>query len=90
MNFDFPPEPAVHRFDDYILKKGENVNDKVQKNLFVKLDVSKTSCFVGEPITASYKLYTRLRSETNITSAPSFNGFSVSELELNNNNSADN
>ena len=88
MNFDFPPEPSVHRFDDYILKKGENINDKVQKNLFVKLDVSKTSCFVGEPIIASYKLYTRLRSETNITSAPSFNGFSVSELELNNNNSA--
>jgi len=88
MNFDFPPEPAVHKFDDYILKKGENVNDKVRKNLFIKLDVSKTSCFVGEPIIASYKLYTRLRSETNITSAPSFNGFSVSELELNSNNSA--
>ncbi|MEP6949136.1 MAG: BatD family protein [Ginsengibacter sp.] len=88
MNLDFPPEPAVHRFDDYILKKGENINDKVQKNLFVKLDVSKTSCFVGEPIIASYKLYTRLRSESNVTSAPSFNGFSVSELELNNHNSA--
>ena len=60
----------------------------MQKNLFIKLDVNKTSCYVGEPIIASYKLYTRLRSETNITSAPSFNGFSVSELELNNNNSA--
>jgi hypothetical protein len=88
MNFDFPDAPSVHKFDDYILKKGENVNDKVQKNLFVKLDVSKTSCFVGEPIIASYKLYTRLRSESNVTSAPSFNGFSVSELELNNRNSA--
>src|SRR5450432_2233051 len=37
MNFDLTPEPSVHRFDDYILKKGENINDKVQKNLFVKL-----------------------------------------------------
>ena len=88
MNFDFPVEPPVHRFDDYILKKGENINDKVQKNLFLKLDVSKTNCFVGEPVIASYKLYTRLRSETNVTSAPSFNGFSVSELELNDHNSA--
>ena len=88
MNFDFPTEPATHRFDDYILKDGENVNDKVAKNLFIKLDVSKTSCFVGEPITASYKLYTRLRSESTVTNAPSFNGFSVSEIELNNNNSA--
>ncbi|MEO8861971.1 MAG: BatD family protein, partial [Ginsengibacter sp.] len=65
-----------------------NVNDKVKKNLFVKLDVSKTSCFVGEPIIASYKLYTRLRSESTITDAPSFNGFSVSDLDLNQNNSA--
>ncbi len=88
MTFDFPREPRTHRFDDYILKKGENVNDKVEKNLFVKLDVSKTSCFVGEPITAAYKLYTRLRSESTVTSAPSFNGFSVSELELNNNSSS--
>ncbi len=88
MNLDFPTEPSRRRFDDYILKKGENINDKVEKNLFVKLDVSKTSCFVGEPITAAYKLYTRLRSESTVTSAPSFNGFSVSELELNNNNSS--
>ena len=88
LNFDFPTAPATHQFDDYILKKGENVNDKVKRNLFIKLDVSKTSCYVGEPIVASYKLYTRLRSESTITDAPSFNGFSVSEMELNNNNSA--
>ena len=87
MNFDFPAEPTVHRFDDYILKPGENVNDKVQKNLFMKLDVSKPTCYVGQPIVASYKLYTRLRSESVVTSAPSFNGFSVSDIELANNNS---
>ena len=87
MTFDFPVEPSIHRFDDYILKKGENVNDKVKKNLFIKLDVSKTNCYTGEPLVASYKLYTRLRSESVVTNAPSFNGFSVSELELNNNNS---
>ena len=81
LNFDFPTEPTTHRFDDYILKKEENVNDKVKKNLFIKLDVSKTSCYVGEPIVASYKLYTRLRSESTITNAPSFNGFSVSDLD---------
>lgn len=88
LNFDLPAEPVTHQFDDYILKKGENINDKVKKNLFMKLDVSKTSCYVGEPITASFKLYTRLRSESTLTDAPSFNGFSVSEMELNNNNSS--
>src|SRR5665647_2299327 len=55
LNFDFPTEPTEHTFDDYILKKGDNIADKVKKNLFVKLDVSKTSCYVGEPIVASYK-----------------------------------
>ena len=79
--------PRRHtQFDDYILKPGEKAEDKIQKNLFIKLDVSKTSCYIGEPITASYKLYTRLQSESNITDAPSFNGFSVSDLEVNNNN----
>ncbi len=71
-------------FDDYILKAGENASEKTGKNLFVKLVVNKNKCFVGEPITASYKLFTRLRSETSITDAPSFNGFSVSELPTNN------
>lgn len=88
MPFDFPTEPSTHRFDDYILKKGENVHDKVQKNLFIKLDINKTSCYAGQPVIASYKLYTRLRSESVVTSAPSFNGFSVSELEVNDVNSA--
>lgn len=87
LSFDLSPQPSTQRFDDYILKKGENINDKVKKNLFIKLDVSKTSCYVGEPITASYKLYSRLRSESNVTNAPTFNGFSVSDLPLNNTNS---
>lgn len=85
-NFDFPTAPSTHQFDDYILKPGEKAADKVQKNLFIKLDVNKTSCYVGEPITASYKLYSRLRSESIITDAPSFNGFSVSDLDVNGNN----
>ncbi len=84
-NFDFPAPPATHQFDDFILKPGQNIAEKIKKNIFLKLEVSKTHCFVGEPITASYKLYTRLRSESSITDAPSFNGFSVSDLDVNNN-----
>jgi hypothetical protein len=86
-NFDFPAPPPTHQFDDFILKTGESPAEKIKKNLFIKLEVSKTHCFVGEPITASYKLYTRLRSESSITDAPSFNGFSVSDLDVNNNSS---
>jgi hypothetical protein len=82
LTLDFPSEPESHQFDDYILQKGENVAAKIKKNLFIKIDVSKKSCYVGEPIIATYKLYTRLKSESNVLKAPSFNGFSVSELEM--------
>ena len=40
---------------------------------------------MGEPIVATYELYTRLPSETTITDAPSFNGFSVNDLDINSN-----
>ena len=82
ITLDFPTEPATHQFDDYILQNGENVAQKISKNLFIKIEVSKKSCYVGEPLVATYKLYTRLKSESNVIKAPSFNGFSVSELEM--------
>ena len=84
-NFDLPDVPVRRQFDDYILKPGEDAADKIKKNLFIKLEVDKKSCFVGEPVVAAFKLYTRLHSETTITSAPSFNGFSVSDLDVNRN-----
>jgi len=67
-------------FNDYILHKGEHVADKVSKNMQLKLETNKTSCYVGEPIIATYKLYTRLKSESRLTQNPSFNGFSVIDL----------
>ena len=66
---------------DFILKKGEDPLEKIQKNMFVKLEVDKTSCYVGEPIIATYKLFTRLKSESNLIKNPSFNGFSVIDMQ---------
>jgi hypothetical protein len=82
MAMDDPLAAQERGFDDYILRKGENVEEKIKKNLFVKVDVNKTVCYIGEPVVASYKLYTRLKSESNLLKTPSFNGFSVSELGL--------
>ena len=78
MNFDEPVRRGT--FNDYILKKGENINDKINRNIFIRVDASKTSCYVGEPVLVTYKLYTRLKSESNITHNPSFNGFSVIDM----------
>jgi BatD DUF11 like domain len=69
-------------FNDNILRKGENAAEKVNKNIFIKLELDKTSCYVGEPIVATYKLYTRLKSESNLVKNPSFNGFSVIDLQM--------
>ena len=72
--------PPRSSYNDYILRKGENPAVKIKKNMFVRLEVDKKSCFVGEPVVASYKLYTRLQSESNMTKNPSFNGFSVLDM----------
>ena len=52
----FGPEPGeVDR--DYLLRPGENVKEKIKKDLFLKVQVDKNTCYVGEPIVATYKLY---------------------------------
>ncbi|MCY7290613.1 MAG: BatD family protein, partial [Ferruginibacter sp.] len=68
------------QFSDYILRKGDNIDEKVSKNMQLKLQCNKTSCYVGEPLLATYKLYSRLRSESSLSKNPSFNGFSVVEM----------
>lgn len=74
-----PARPS-EEFKDYIFRKGDNIADKVSRNMMLKLQVDKSSCFVGEPIVATYKLYTRLKSDSKLTENPSFNGFSVIDL----------
>ncbi len=71
-------ERSVDRI--YLLRPKDNVDDIIKKNFFLKVDVSKSSCYVGEPITASYKLYTRLQSESQVVKQPSLNGFSVYDM----------
>jgi hypothetical protein len=77
---DFTDAPSGELYSDYILRKGENLQDKIRKNLFIKVDIDKTSCYEGEPVVATYKLYTRLRSESKVSRRPSFNGFSVYDM----------
>jgi predicted component of type VI protein secretion system len=72
------PDDIDHR--DYVLKPGEDIDAKIKKNLFLKVQVDKNNCFVGEPIVATYKLYSRVRAESRITKTPSLNGFSVYDM----------
>lgn len=65
-----------------ILRKGEDVKEKLRKNLFVRVDVDKTTVYEGEQLTATYKLYTRLPTNSSVTKVPAFKGFSARDIEL--------
>jgi hypothetical protein len=66
--------------DELVMRKGESLGDKVRNNIFLKLDISRPTCYEGEAVIATYKLYTRLRSESKVINRPSFNGFSVYDM----------
>jgi hypothetical protein len=71
-------------FDENILRNGETAADKIKKNMELRLETNKNTCYVGQPIIASYKLYTRLQSECSINKNPSFSGFSVLDIKKEN------
>ena len=56
-------------------------------NLFVKATADKQKVYIGEPVTVTYKLYTRLNiaSQMSVNKLPQYNGFWAEELETSNN-----
>jgi hypothetical protein len=52
----------------------------MQRNLFMKVLVDKRECYVGEPVTAVFKLYSRLESKSDIVKNPGFYGFTVQDM----------
>ncbi|HQD08758.1 MAG TPA: BatD family protein [Flavihumibacter sp.] len=81
----YPRNPGAGMYRDtpeeeYVLKPEENAADKIKNNLKVVLELDKKTAYVGEPIVSTYKLYTRLRSESRVTQRPSLNGFSVYDM----------
>jgi hypothetical protein len=65
---------------EYFLHPGEDPYEKIQKNLFMKVSVDKKSCYIGEPVVATFKLYSRLESRSDIVKNPGFYGFSVQDI----------
>jgi hypothetical protein len=65
---------------DYFLRPGENAQQKINENLFLKVIVDKKNCFVGEPVQATFKLFSRLESKSDIVKNPGFYGFSVYDI----------
>jgi BatD DUF11 like domain len=67
-------------YDGYHLKPGEDPYEKIKKNLFLKLLVDRTTCFIGQPIVATFKLYSRLESNSELIKNPGFYGFGVYDM----------
>ena len=62
------------------LHPGEDISEKIRKNFFLKVDASKTNCYVGEPLMVVYKAYSRLNANSQVVKRPSLTGFSVLEM----------
>ena len=74
----FTMAPEVE--EQYMLRPGENLQQKIKDNLIVRLLTNKTSCYEGEPIVAQYELCSRLKSSSRVVKRPSLNGFSVYDM----------
>jgi len=79
------PAPRRHREarpanQDLYLHPGEDPEEKIKNNLFVTATTDRSECYVGEPVVATFKLYTRLQSESKVSKRPSLNGFSVYDM----------
>jgi len=64
------------------------ISDKeIAENLFVKAFVNKTKVYLGEQVTVTYKLYTRLNiaAQMSISKLPQYKGFWSEELTTSNN-----
>ena len=59
------------------------VNDsEINKDLFIKVVVDKNKVHVGEQITTSYKLYSRIPMQVGISKLPSLNGFWTQDFDI--------
>lgn len=62
-------------------QKQEKEQQKLEKNLFIKVTVDKKNIFVGEQILVTYKLFTRYQLQNpELSSLPDLNGFWTKDL----------
>lgn len=64
----------------FYLAPGENAQEKIRKELFLRVSTDRKSCYVGEPVLVTYKLYSTLQSVSEIIKNPGFYGFTVHDM----------
>jgi hypothetical protein len=82
----FPPQASYNvrsSYTDislYAPASKADLQKLINENLFIKVNVSKKICYVGEPVVATFKLYSRLQSSSEAVKSPGFYGFSVLDM----------
>jgi hypothetical protein len=66
--------------DGYILGPGENAEEKIRQNLFLKTIASRQSCYEGEAFEVEYLLFTRLSLDARVGRKTGFEGFGSIEM----------
>ena len=58
-------------------------NEEIAKNLFIRASIDKNKVYLGEQVTVTYKLYTRLNiaAQMSVDKLPQYQGFWAEELE---------
>lgn len=72
--------PKVDPNSGYFLQPGEDPYQKLRDNLFMKVQVDRRDCYIGQPVVATFKLYSRLQSKSDIVKNPGFYGFTVQDM----------
>lgn len=67
-------------FGEFYLAPGEDPRKKIEGGIFMKVQVDRQHCFVGQPVEATFKLYSRLQSSSDIVKNPGFYGFAVQDV----------
>ena len=80
----FADLPIADESKNSILKENESASEKIKKNIFVKADMNLPSAYLGQPILVTYRLFTSLKSRSQINSRPALINFSAVEMPINN------
>lgn len=85
---------TIEVIKEYKRKKQNNTHGRqsaqaqriTQDNLYIKVNVDRKSVFMGEPIKATLKIYSRTQNIVNLepVKIPAFQGFLTQEIERNN------
>jgi hypothetical protein len=62
------------------LKPGQNAEAFVRENVFIKAEINRQQCYVGQPVIATFKLYSALHSHSDIVKNPAFYGFTALDM----------